>query len=229
MNCVIVDDNKMARVALKQLVNEVDFLTLVGDCESMMEAINIINKEKVDLLLLDVEMPKMSGLDFLRTTTNRPLVILITSGANYAVEAFEHNVVDFIVKPFQVDRFLKAIHIAKEMFDASSIPIEINEKFFFVREKGVSRKVNIDDILFIQALGDYVTINTINKKYTIHFTLSSIEKKLPTTKFMRVHRSYIAALDKIDSFEEGSAFIQQTPVPVGDAQRPELLKRLNLL
>lgn len=229
MNCLIVDDNKIARTVLKHLVNNLNFLTLVGDCEDALEATNIMNRESVDLILLDVEMPKISGIDFLKTIPNHPLIILITAKPEYAVLAFEHNVVDFIVKPVKEERFLKAIYRAKEIFDSNTKMLEMNKEYFFIREKGISSKLIISDILYIQALGDYVTIHTSLKKYTIHYTLSAIEKELPVSKFMRVHRSYVVALDKIDTVEEGTAFVYQTPIPVGDSQRAELMKRLNLL
>lgn len=229
MNCLIVDDNKMARAALKHLVSGLGFLYLVADCENIMEASNILSRQKVDLILLDVEMPKISGIEFLKTVPNHPLVILITAKPEYAVEAFEHNVVDFLVKPVKEDRFLKAIYRAKEVFESNSKMVEINKEFFFIREKGISTKLIIADILYIQALGDYVNIHTPGKRYTIHYTLSAIEKELPATRFMRVHRSYLVALDKIEAVEEGTAFIYQNPIPVGDNQRAELMKKLNLL
>jgi len=216
-------------MAVRQMVKDIKFLNLVGECENPMEAINLLDTEKVDLMLLDVEMPKMSGIDFLKSTTKRPLVILITAKPSYAVEAFEYNVADFIVKPVREDRFIKAINRAKEVFESTNQTVEVTKEYFFIREKGVSSKLMTSDILYIQALGDYVTIYTTQKKFTIHYTLTGIEKELPAQKFMRVHRSYIVALDKIETVEDGTAFIDQNAVPVGDSQRTELLKRLNLL
>ncbi len=229
MNCIIVDDNKMARTVLKHFVREIDFLNLVGEYENVMQATSMLSIEKIDLLLLDVEMPKMSGIDFLKSVTNHPLTILITANPNYAVEAFEYNVVDFLVKPVKEDRFLKAVFRAKEIFDSNSKPLEIDKEYFFIREKGISTKLLIADILYIQALGDYITIYTNDKKCTIHYTLSAIEKELPSAKFMRVHRSYIVALDKVDTVETGTLFIKKHPIPIGDTQHSALMKRLNLL
>lgn len=229
MNCLIVDDNKIARLALRQMVSGIDYLHLVGDCESVIEATNIMNRETVDLLLLDIEMPKVSGFDFLRNAREHPLVILVTSRADYAADAFDYNVVDFLVKPVREDRFLKSIMRAKEIFDSKARTLTDYKEFFFIREKGVSTKLLVSDILYVQALGDYVNIHTAKRKYTVHYSIGTFEKMLPETKFMRVHRSYIVALDKIDSVEEGTAFIYQNPVPVGDSQRALLMKRLNLL
>lgn len=229
MTCLIVDDNPIARVVLKQMVSGFDFLDLAGECGDITEATNFLNKQQVDLMLLDVEMPKVSGLEFLKTMPEHPLVILITAKPDYAVEAFEHNIVDFLLKPVREDRFLKAIHRAKEVYDSRNRTVEAEKDYFFIREKGVSSKLIISDILYIQALGDYVNIHTPSRKYTIHYSISAIEKKLPASKFMRVHRSFILALDKVDTVEEGTAFVFQNPVPVGDSQRSELMKRLNSL
>lgn len=229
MNCLVVDDNKIARTALKHLVTGINFLNLSADCENADQAGKILSTQKIDLILLDIEMPKVSGLDFLKTVPNHPLVILITAKAEYAVDAFEYNVVDFLLKPIKEERFSKAIYRAKEIFESNSKTLEMSKEFFFIREKGVSTKLLISEILYIQALGDYVSIFATNKKYTIHYTLSAIEKELPPSKFMRVHRSYIVAIDKIDTLEEGAAFVYQTAIPVSDSQRSELMKRLNLL
>lgn len=229
MNCLIVEDNKLARTALKHLVAGHNALQMVSDCETIEEARQVMTANKVDLLLLDVELPQMSGLEFLKSAPGHPLVILITARAEYAVEAFEHNVVDFLVKPVKEDRFAKAVARAKEVFESNNKLLEMTREYFFIREKGVSNKLLINDILYVQALGDYVSIFTPQKRYTIHYTLSAIEKELPVHKFMRVHRSYLVALDKIEALEDGSALIYQTPIPVGDNQRQELMRRLNLL
>lgn len=229
MNCLIVDDSKIARTALKHLVKGFGFLTLAGECESIAEATELMSHQRIDLLLLDVEMPRITGLEFLKSIPSHPLVILITARPEYAVEAFELNVVDFLVKPVKEDRFLKAIQRAREIHESNNRQVEMGKEFFFIREKGVSSKLLVNDILYIQALGDYVNIYTPNKRYTIHYTLSAIEKELPASRFMRIHRSYLVAIDKIESVEDGSALVYQTPVPIGDAQRAELMKRLNLL
>lgn len=229
MNCLIVDDNKIARTALRQMVSGLDFLSLKGECENVMEATSLMSRESIDLILLDVEMPKISGFDFLRTTNDHPLVILVTSRADYAVDAFDFNIVDFLLKPVKEARFLKAIIRAREIFDSKNSELEEHTEYFFIREKGVSSKLLLNDILYIQALGDYVNIHTASKKYTIHYSISAMEKKLPASKFLRVHRSYILALDKVDSVEEGTAFVFQHAVPVGDSLRASLMKRLNQL
>lgn len=229
MNCVIVDDNKMARASLRQILKNIEFINIAGECDSVIQALNILQAENIDLVLLDVEMPSLTGFDFLKSVPVRPLVILVTANPDYAVEAFEYNVVDFIVKPVKEDRLIKAVMRANDIFKSRKSTHEIHKEYFFIYEKGVSAKLLLSDILFVQALGDYITIHTREKRFTIHYTLSAIEKELPASKFMRVHRSYIVALDKIDIIEKNTAFLNKTPVPIGDTQRSELLRRINLL
>jgi DNA-binding LytR/AlgR family response regulator len=229
MKCIVVEDNKLARAVIRHQIKGIEFINLVAECENASQAKEILDKEKVDLLLLDINLPDISGIDLLKMLSARPLVILITARTEYAVEAFEHNVVDYILKPVKEDRFLKAIYRAKEIFDSNVRTLKSDKEYFFFREKGVASKLKISDILFIQAMGDYVTINTSENKYTVHYTLSAIEKELPSDKFMRVHRSYIVALDKIDTVEDGTIYIYQTNIPVSDKQRSNLMTRLNLL
>lgn len=229
MNCLIIDDNKMARTVLRHQINEIDYLKLVGECEDVFQANAILIKEKIDLLFLDIQMPRISGIDFLRNLIFRPLVILITSRPEYALEAYEYNVVDYILKPVKEERLLKAVSRAKDFFESNQKSVLASKDFFFIKEKGVSAKIYINDILFVQAMGDYVQINTPSKTFTLHSTLTSIEKELPADRFMRVHRSYIVALDKIDTIEDGSAYIYQTNIPISDAQRSILMGRLKIL
>lgn len=229
MNCLIVDDNKMARSVLKYMVNNIEFLHLVDECENAIQATNIMNKQKIDLLLLDVQMPKISGIDFLKSLNNRPLVILITSNPEFALEAFEYNVIDYILKPVKEDRFIKAILRVKELHTTLSKTAKSEKEYFFFREKGIAKKLKISDILYIQAMGDYINIHARDKKHTIHYTLNAIEKELPSDKFMRIHRSYIVALDKIDTVEDSTTYISNNHIPVSDLHRSGLMGRLNLL
>jgi DNA-binding LytR/AlgR family response regulator len=231
MNCVIVDDNRMARMAMKKIVEQVKDLTLVAECESAMEAYNIVHTQPVDILLLDIEMPGMTGLELTKNLGRKsPFIIFTTAKTNYAVDAFELNVVDYIVKPVEPARFLKAIDRVKEAIQSNTEQIEVKEKeFVFVRDSGVLKKINAEDILYLEAMGDYVKVFTSQKFHIVHATLKSIEEKLPAVKFMRVHRSYIIALNKIDFIEEGVINIQGIPIPVADAYRTPLNNRLNLL
>lgn len=229
MNCIIVDDNPMARLFLKEMIARFDSLNLIAECEDPIKAINIIKKEQVDLILLDIEMPNMTGLEFLKSLDKHPLVILITAKPDYALEAFEYNIVDYLVTPFKDERFVRAINKAQELFESSAKTFEqSNHDYIFVRDKGVLTKITTDNILYIQALGDYVTIFTKDKKYTVRLSLSSAYEKLSHQKFMRVHRSYIIAIDKVDFIEENMVSINQSNIPLSDLYRAELIKRINL-
>jgi DNA-binding LytR/AlgR family response regulator len=230
MNCLIVEDNKMASLALIQMLSEIDFITVVGNCENPIQALNVLSNTQVDLILLDVEMPKMSGIDFLKSIVKRPLVILITAKSNYAIEAFELNVVDYIVKPVKEDRLLKALIKAKELFENTHQTIEnFTKDFIFVREKSILQKIQISNILYLQALGDYLTIYTNEKKHTVHLTLKTFLERFNSPNFMRIHRSYIVAIDKIDKVEDNTAYIGNHPIPIGDNYRIDFFKKINLI
>jgi DNA-binding LytR/AlgR family response regulator len=221
----------MARMAMKQLVSQVKDLKLIGECADAMEAYNTINKEEVDLILLDIEMPGMTGLELIRNLGNKgPLIIFTTAKTDYAVEAFELNVVDYLVKPVTPARFLQAIERAADALDSDKETVNVSEQeFVFVKDNGVLKRINVDDILFLEAMGDYVKVHTGQKFHVLHSTLKSIEEKLPASKFIRVHRSYIVSLNKIDFIQEGVISIGKSTVPVADTYRAPLNKRLNLL
>ena len=242
IKCLVVDDNKMARLAIEQLISQVEFLDCVGECASAIEAFNFLKQNQVDLLFLDIEMPNMTGIELTRQLTQRPLIIFTTSKKEYATEAFELNVADYIVKPITVARFMAATERAKELFDSKnnhiiypfgSIETQNNDAFIFIRDSNILKKIMMDDLLWLEAMGDYVKVfhreNGKEKFNAIHTTLKALEEKLPASKFQRVHRSYVVAVSKIDFIEEGAINIGKKVIPVADAYRNVLNKRLNLI
>lgn len=230
MRCMIIDDEEISRNVMKQLVSKVESLNLVKVCSSAVEALNFLAKEAVDLILLDIEMPELSGLEFIKGLKKSPLIILATSKKEYAIEAFEYNVVDYLVKPVPVDRFLKAISKAKEIFDGSQQVAEFAGKdYVFIKTNSVLVRVEMKDILWIEALGDYTIINTADKKYVVHSTMKAIEGKLSPDTFIRVHRSYIVSVDKINSIDDTTIVLDKKFIPVGAVYKENLMKRLNLL
>ena len=242
IKCLVVDDNKMARLAIEQLISQVEFLDCVGECASAIEAFNFLKQNQVDLLFLDIEMPNMTGIELTRQLTQRPLIIFTTSKKEYAAEAFELNVADYIVKPITVARFMAATERAKELFDSKnnhiiypfgSIETQNNDAFIFIRDSNILKKIMMDDLLWLEAMGDYVKVfhreNGKEKFNAIHTTLKALEEKLPASKFQRVHRSYVVAVSKIDFIEEGAINIGKKVIPVADAYRNVLNKRLNLI
>lgn len=231
MKCLLVDDNKMARMALKQLVGQIPTLELVAECSHAMEAYKYLDTAAIDLLLLDIEMPEVTGLELIKKMGNKkPLIIFITAKSDYAVEAFELNVVDYLVKPITLPRFKQAVEKAAEALESNKEEVKVEEQgFVFVKDNGVLKRISIDDILFLEAMGDYVKVHTAQKFHVVHATLKSIEEKLPVSKFVRVHRSYIVAINKIDFIQEGTISIGKTSIPVADTHKVNLNKRLNLL
>ncbi|NIG56143.1 LytTR family DNA-binding domain-containing protein [Chitinophaga sp. Cy-1792] len=231
MNCLIVDDNKLARTAMRQLASHVDHLQVLDECSSAMEAYNLLQKEKVDLLLLDIEMPGMSGLELTRNLGSKaPIIIFTTVKKDYAVEAFELKVADYLIKPVSPARFIQAIDRAKEIYESNNREIQVSDlEFVFIRDNGVLKRIRTEEILYLEAMGDYVKLFTAQKFHAIHATLKSLEEKLPAGKFMRVHRSYIVALDKIEAIEDGTILIQKNNIPIADAYKSALNSKLKLL
>ncbi|ANE49194.1 LytR/AlgR family response regulator transcription factor [Flavisolibacter tropicus] len=231
MNCLIVDDNKIARTTLKQLASQVKNITIVGECANAMEAYNMLQEQPVDVLLLDIEMPGMTGLELTRNLGNKsPIIIFTTSKKDYAAEAYDLNVVDYVVKPITPARFVQAIDKAREAFQSLSEEVKMSDDaFIFIRDSNIVKRLSIDEILYIEAMGDYVKIYTAKRFYAIHTTMKLVEQRLPAMRFLRVHRSYIVAIEKIDTIQEGALIVGGKPVPVADAYRSALNKRMNIL
>ena len=230
MKCLIVDDNLIARATLSQLATHVSDLTVAGECCDAMEAYQFLRNNQVDILFLDIEMPEMTGLELTRSLDNKGMVVIFTtSKKEYAVEAFELNVADYLIKPFTPARFLQAVGKAREILSSKNDKLQqINDEFIFVRDSNIMRRLKFDDILYAEAMGDYVKFYTTQTFYAIHGTLKSAEERLPGTKFIRVHRSYIVAVSKIDTFQEGGLVVGGKYVPVADAYRKTLNSRINI-
>lgn len=192
MKCLIVDDNKIARIAMKKLAEQVPSLEIVKECCNAIEAFHELREQPVDLLLLDIEMPGMTGLELTKNLgENSPLIIFTTSNKDYAVEAFELNVVDYLIKPVTAARFLKAIQRAQEIMEVNKIADVSDKEFMFIKDNGVLTKLNINDILYLEAKGDYVRVHTQQKFLLLHTTLKSVEDKLPSNKFVRIHPKHL--------------------------------------
>jgi len=231
MNCLIIDDNKVARTTLRQLASRIRDISIVGECSSAMEAYNLLSDEHVDLMLLDIEMPGMTGLELTRNLgSKRPIIVFITSKTDYATEAFDLNVADYIVKPVTVARFVQSMEKVREILQSRSEQVNFDrDEFIFIRDSNVIKRLKLSDILYIEAMGDYVKLFTAQRFYAIHATLKVVEQRLPPSRFLRVHRSFMVAIDKIDTIREGVLIINDTPVPVADAHRATLNKRMNVL
>lgn len=230
MNCLIIDDNEIARLTLRQLAMLDPTLNVINECADAVAAYAEIQANQIDLLLLDIEMPGMSGIDLAKSLVQKqPMIIFTTSKKDYAAEAFELNVIDFIIKPIVPARFLQAIEKAKETFKGKNKGKEPADEFMFIRDSNTVRRIKINDILYLEAKGDYVKVAVRDTTYTIHSSLKGVEDKLPTHMFLRVHRSYIINVGKIDTIEGGTLVIGQNLVPVSDAYKNLLNKRMQII
>lgn len=238
MNCIIVDDEKMARVILKTLCDQVKSLNIVDEFSNAMQAIKFLNSNEIDLIFLDIHMPDFNGLDFIKTLKNPPKIILTTSDAKFAIEAFEYDfIVDYLLKPVELSRFEKAIlkaerHqstvISNDNLSTDNNAIETINDFYVNIDRRLI-KIDLPSIYLIEAKGDYIHIKTEDKNYVVHSTLKKIEEKLPDSIFLKVHRSYIINVKKIIDIEDNSILIKKDVIPVSRSKRPELMKRLDLL
>ncbi len=231
MNCLIVDDNKIARATMKQLASQVKDISVAGECATAMDAYNFLQENDIDVLFLDIEMPGMTGLELTKNLgTKSPVIIFTTSKKGYAAEAFELNVADYIIKPVMPARFLQAVERAREICQSNMEEVTLAEdEFIFIRDSNIVRKLKLQDILFAEAMGDYVKLFTPQKFYAVHTTLKAVEERLPANSFLRVHRSYIIAISKIETIQDGAIVINGKSIPVADAYRSALNKRMNIL
>ncbi|MDT0558978.1 LytTR family DNA-binding domain-containing protein [Ichthyenterobacterium sp. W332] len=236
MNCIIIDDEATARAIIGQLCSNVPSLNVLEEFPNAIQAIKYLNQNEVDLIFLDIHMPDFTGFDFIETLKNPPKIVLTTSDANFAIQAFEYDcIVDYLVKPITLERFQKAIQKA-EAIKSTPVPkvdtnkVEVtsgNDLYVNIDRRLI--KIDIPSIYLVEAKGDYILIKTDDKNYTVHSTLKKIEEKLPDSIFLKIHRSYIINVDKIIDIEDNSVLIEKDVIPVSRSNRPELMKRLNLL
>jgi DNA-binding LytR/AlgR family response regulator len=233
MNCIIIDDDKLSRRVIEELVNKTESLTLSGSFSNAVEAINFLKQqENIELIFLDIEMPEMSGIDFLDTIKNTPQIIIVSSKGKYAINAFEYDVTDYLLKPVTYARFYKAID--KAMNRAQRVSLSTSGKDeIFIKKNSSLVKLKYDDILYVEALENYVIFNTYNDKYTIHFTMKAVEQKLPLNKFARVHRSFIVNTNSINEIDDNAIIIKTAEgsksIPIGKSYRDKLMDDLNLI
>lgn len=234
MNCIIIDDEATARAIIGQLCSNVSSLNVLEEFPNALQAIKYLNQNEVDLIFLDIHMPDFTGFDFIQTLKNPPKIILTTSDSKFAIEAFEYDcIVDYLVKPITLPRFEKAIQKAESTISkvaTSSESVETtsgNDLYVNIDRRLI--KIDIPSIYLVEAKGDYIHVKTEDKNYTVHSTLKKIEEKLPQDLFLKIHRSFIINVNKIIDIEDNSVLIKKDVIPVSRSNRPELMKRLNLL
>jgi len=237
MNCIIIDDEALARAIIRNHCAKADDLVVLEEFSNAIAAIKYLNQNTVDLIFLDIHMPDFTGFDFIQTLKNPPKIVLTTSDRNFAIEAFEYDcIVDYLVKPVELPRFLKAVQKAEQVkppkADTAKPSTHTNDSEGNDLYVNIDRrliKISFDSILIIEAKGDYILIKTEGKNYTVHSTLKKIEDKLPESKFLKIHRSYVINFHKIIDIEDNSVLIAKDVIPISRSNRPILMKRLNLL
>jgi len=233
MNCIILDDDDLSRRILEEFINKTEGLVLKHSCSDPVQCINILKRDDaVDLIFLDIEMPEMSGIDFLDSLLTQPQVIIFSSKGKYAVDSYNYDVTDYLLKPVSYKRFLQAIEkVEKRTREAATDQSGGNE--IFIKKNSTLVRLKYDEILWIEALENYVIFNTYKDKYTIHFTMKAIEQKLPPKKFTRVHRSFIVNTSRIEVIEDNSVIIKtedtSKSIPIGKSYKEKLMKDINLI
>lgn len=235
MNCIIIDDDKLSTKIIAEFVEKTDELNLIGTYASAVDGVNYLNgknAEQIDILFLDIEMPEMTGIDVLKTLNVLPQVIIYSSQEKYALESYEYNVTDYLLKPVTYPRFLKAINKVKEKNEKREDVTKSSTEIFIKNNSSLVR-VKYDDILWIEALENYVVVNSFKEKYTIHFTMKAISDKMPSDQFVRVHRSFIVNVGKIKVIEDNSVVIKtengSKVIPIGKSYKDKLMDDINLI
>jgi DNA-binding LytR/AlgR family response regulator len=231
MNCIIIDDDIMSRRVIEEFVNRTEQLILLNSYENAVDAINAFNTgEDIDLIFLDIEMPEMSGIDFLETLQNPPQIIIVSSKEKYALDAFNYDVTDYLLKPVTYSRFFKAINKANVRFKNK---VDTKENEIFIKKNSALVRLKYNEILWVEALENYVIFTTFNDKYTIHFTMKAIEQKLPSNMFTRVHRSFIVNTHSINIIEDNAIIINtkegNKTIPIGKSYKDKLMGDINLM
>lgn len=225
LTCLIVDDEPLARNLLSEYVKKVPYLTLVDTCSDALKAMEVLRNKEIDVLFLDIQMPELTGINFLKTLQQKPLVILTTAYSQYALESYDLDVVDYLLKPITFERFLKAVDKASQRSaQGAPAPARLEDKsnsadFVFVKDGTKLVKVKLDDILYVEGLKDYVTIHTRQQKVVSLQRLKVLEEQLPPSRFIRIHNSFIVALGAIDAVHKNEVQIGNAMLPISDSYK----------
>jgi DNA-binding LytR/AlgR family response regulator len=234
LKCVTIDDEPLARECIVNYINEVDFLQSVGTGNNPVELTRLLDQHEVDLIFLDIQMPVINGIEFLKMTVHTPLVIITTAYPSYALESFQLDVLDYLLKPITFDRFFKSVNKAKDYHQlltrsqeaSDSSKIKQGEDYFFIKCEYKYERIYYDDILYVQGLQNYVTIYTRKGKYVTLLYLKNVEENLNRQSFIRVHKSYIVSVSKIEAIENNDILIQSARIPISRNYRDEVIDKV---
>jgi DNA-binding LytR/AlgR family response regulator len=227
LNCLIVDDEPVGRRGLAEYVREVSSLNLIAECENALKAGDLLNQHSIDLIFLDIQMPKLSGVDFLKTLKSPPMIIFTTAFSEYAIEGYSLDIVDYLLKPISFDRFLKAVQKAIDIHSLRSQPGSRNAvDHFFVKCDSKFEKVLYNDVKYIEALQNYVVIYVGNKKLITYLTMSGLESQLPKEQFLKVHKSYIVSIPQIKAIEGNEILIGDARIPISRNLKEDVIGQI---
>ena len=231
INCIIIDDEPLARKGLKEYIADVDFLNIIGEFDNALKATELLMSGSTQLLFLDIQMPKITGLEFFKSLQSPPPVIFTTAYPQYALDGFDLNALDYLVKPISFERFLKAALKAKEYYEVrhhndQAISGKTAQNYFFIKADNKLVKIFFDDILFVEALQNYVTIHTTDKKFITYLTFKSVEEYLPPDSFIKTHKSYIVSASKINTIEGNDIRIGNHQVPISRNEKDNVMDKL---
>lgn len=222
IQCIAVDDEPLALELLADNISQVPFLQLKATCNNAMEAMRVLQTQPIDLIFLDIQMPGLTGLQFIQSLPNKPMIILVTAYEKFALDGFNLDVVDYLVKPVSLDRFVKACNKAWELFQLKNTHAQLNSthtpSYFFVNVDYTLLKIAFKDIIWIEGLKDYIKIHLIhsNKPVVTRMSMKTLEEQLPGNLFIRIHKSYIIAIEHITAIKRSSIFINNIELPIGD-------------
>ena len=227
--CIIIDDEPLARKGLREYIADAGFLQLAGEFDSPLNATELLGRGQVQLIFLDIQMPRITGLEFIKTLKNAPPVIFTTAYPNHALEGFEVNALDYLVKPVSFERFLKAALKAKEFYELREkniIAATAEPGYFFIKADNKLVKISYHDILFVEGLQNYICIHTHEKKYITYLTFKAIEDHLPADRFIKVHKSYLVSVEKVNSIEGNEVLIVNHHIPISRNLKDEVMDKL---
>ena len=226
---IIVDDDELCQAVISDMISEIDNIECIATFENALDAFNFLKTEAIDVIFLDVEMPKMGGMDLLRNLKVKPQIVMITSHDEFALESYEYDVTDFLKKPVSNARFLKTIEKLQLRNQQNDVTVTSKGETIFIKTDSKLIQVKLKDIIWVEALGNYMQIHTTDDKFTILSTMKDIASKLPSNDFIRIQRSFIVRLDKIKSIEDNYVVLDEKQIHIGKAYKENLNEKLNLL
>jgi DNA-binding LytR/AlgR family response regulator len=228
INCLVVDDEPIARNGLLEHIKQIDFLHPVAECKSALEAVEWLQKKNVDLIYLDIQMPKLTGIDFIKNATSLPSVIFTTAYPEYAIEGYELDILDYLLKPISFNRFLKSALKAREFINLKNkSEITATKDYFFIKCNQKIEKIKMNEVQYIEGMSNYVVVHTTQKKYISYLTSKSIEEQLPVELFIRIHKSFLVAINAIQTIDGSEIKIGNFTLPISKSHKEDVMNRIS--